>query len=457
MHSIYVYDIVNLCNGKVLYGDKDLELSTFCTDTRNIKQGNVYVGICGERLDGNDFYEEAIKKGASCLILNKEPVEKFDDITIVLVEDTLKCLQELASYKRSLYDIPVIAVTGSVGKTSTKDIIYSVVSKKYNTHRTIGNYNNHLGVPLTILGLQDDAQALVIEMGMNHFGEISLLSKIAKPTIAVITNIGTAHIGNLGSREGILKAKLEILEGMVGNQVVFNMDDDMLSSVVNDLEDKYEISTVSIFEKSTYQAVNVEEDVFESCFDILGKEGTIQVQVGGKSYIYNALVAYAIGNLLDISIDDIQKGILEFKLSSSRLEKKVTSKGTVIIDDTYNANYDSMKSSIELLGRVKDKRKIVILGDMLELGEYSREFHRNIGDVVMSNSIDILITVGEYSKEIEKRVLELGMGSNCIYHFDKESDSYSFLEKFIDKNDIVLLKGSHGIHLIGIVDKLMEI
>ena len=226
MHNIYVNDLVRLCNGKVLYGDSELLLSTFCTDTRKINKGDIYVGICGEKVDGNDFYKEAVEKGASCLVLSKEPKERLENLTVVMVEDTLKCLQELAKYKRSLYDIPVIAVTGSVGKTSTKDIIYSVVSKKYKTHRTIGNYNNHLGVPLTILGLRDE-EAMVVEMGMNHFGEISLLSNIVKPTISVITNVGTAHIGNLGSREGIRKAKLEILDGMIGNELIINGDDDM--------------------------------------------------------------------------------------------------------------------------------------------------------------------------------------------------------------------------------------
>ena len=456
MHSIYVKDIVKICDGIVLYGDENQELSNFCTDTRKINSGDIYVGIHGENLDGNDFYKEAIDKGASCLILSKEPEEDLEDVTVVIVKDTLECLQKLASYKRSLYDIPVIAVTGSVGKTSTKDIIYSVVSQKYKTHRTIGNYNNHLGVPLTILGLPDDAQVLVVEMGMNHFGELSLLSSIAKPTIAVITNVGTAHIGNLGSREGIRKAKLEISDGLVGSHVIINQDDDMLVGVLDELRVKYDVSTVSIDGDSTYRAVNLESDVFSSKFDIEGSVNDIQVNVGGKAYVYNSLVAYAVGKCLDIDGDDIKKGILEFKLSSSRLEKKITKKGTILIDDTYNANYDSMTSSIELLGKVRDKRKIVILGDMLELGQYTDKMHINLGDVVVGNDIDILITIGQYSKLIGKRVKELGMKEENIYSFEKEKDCYSFLDELFSDNDIVLLKGSHGIHLIGIVNYLMQ-
>lgn len=456
MYNIYVKDIVKLCGGKVLYGNEELKLSTFSIDTRKINAGDVYVAIIGERLDGNDFCTEAVERGASCLIVSREPDVVFEGVTVVLVDDTVKCLQELASYKRSLFDIPVIAVTGSVGKTSTKDIIYSVVSKKYNTHRTIGNYNNHLGVPLTILGLQDEAEALVVEMGMNHFGEISVLSKIAKPTISVITNIGTAHIGNLGSREGIRQAKMEILDGMVGNQVIVNNDDDMMAPVVDSLREKYEVSTVSIDEESTYRAINLEYNVFSSKFDINNDVKDLCVNVGGKAYVYNSLVSYAVGKCLGISDDLIKDGIRDFKLSSSRLEKKVTKRGVTLIDDTYNANYDSMKASIELLGKVCDKRKVAILGDMLELGEYTKEYHTNLGDVVVENGIDILITIGENSKLIGKRAIDLGFSKENIYSFDKENESYLFLDEFLNSDDIVLLKGSHGIHLIGIVDYLMN-
>ena len=456
MHNIYVKDIVRLCRGRVLYGNEELELSNFCIDTRKLVKGDVYVGIKGENSDGSDYYKNAYDKGAICLILSKEPEEKLDNVTVVIVDDTLKCLQELAKYKRSLYNIPVIAVTGSVGKTSTKDIIYSVVSKKYKTHKTMGNYNNHLGVPLTILSMPNDSEALVVEMGMNHFGELSVLSKIAKPSISVITNIGTAHIGNLGSREGIRDAKLEILDGMIGNELVINGDDDMLLSVLDELSKKYDVKIVSIDNESTYNAINVEEEVFSSRFDIEGYVNGILVNVGGKAYIYNSLVAYAVGKCLGISDDDIRDGIREFKLSSSRLEKKVTKKGTILIDDTYNANYDSMKSSIELLGKVNERRKVAVIGDMLELGEYTNEHHTKLGDVVVNNNIDILITIGECSKMIRERAVKLGMDKNNIYSFDKERDSYLFLDEFLTNKDIVLLKASHGLHLIGIVDYLIN-
>ena len=205
---IYIKDILEICNGKLISGNENLECVNFTNDTRQINKGDIYVGIKGEVFNGNKFYKEAISKGASACIIDDGSIldGEYYGAAIVLVDDSVKAIQELAKYKRSLYNIPVVAVTGSVGKTSVKDMVYAVVSSEYKTLCTKGNMNNHIGVPLTILGLREHS-ALVVEMGMNHLGEIHVLSNIAKPTIALITNIGTAHIGNLGSRENILKAK----------------------------------------------------------------------------------------------------------------------------------------------------------------------------------------------------------------------------------------------------------
>ena len=211
MADITVGDIKKITKGKLLCGNEYDICENFCIDSREIKSGDVFVGIKGERVNGNELYEEVLKKGAKCLILEnveipEDIIKKYTDSAIIIVEDTIKALQQIAEYKRNLYKIPVIAITGSVGKTSTKDIVAEVVSKKYKVLKTQGNLNNHIGLPLTILSLKDE-EAMVVELGMSHLGEISTLTKIAKPTIAIITNVGTAHIGNLGSRENILKAK----------------------------------------------------------------------------------------------------------------------------------------------------------------------------------------------------------------------------------------------------------
>ena len=454
MYDLYVRDVLKICSGNLISGSENVKLGRFCTDTRSIKAGDVYVGLMGEKVNGSDFYQDAIDKGASVCILNKV-VKVEGNCTIIVVSDTLSCLQSLAKYKRSLMNIPVIAITGSVGKTSTKDMIASVISTKYRVHKTEGNFNNHIGLPLTILSY-DDEDIMVVEMGMNHLGEIEKLADIAKPTIAVITNVGTAHIGLLGSRDNILKAKLEILSSMSVDDVVINVDNDMLSSVENTLREDYRVHTVSIDADSDYKAINIRDDIFESNFDIDKITKKIHVNVGGNAFVYNALVAYAIGDILHIDDKDIKKGIKKFVLSSHRLEKKISKGKITIIDDTYNANFDSMKASLELLGKIKKGRKIAVLGDMLELGRYSKKMHEELGDVVVQNDIDILVTIGDYSEEIDKQAIELGMAKSKVVHFEKESDSYDYFRKTLEKKDIVLLKGSHGIHLENIVEKIMK-
>lgn len=458
MHNLYVKDILDKCNGKLITGNKDLILTNFSKDTRIINKGDTYIAIKGEVFDGNKFIEEAFSKGASCCIvehLNNVDINKYKDKTIVQVKDSIKCLQTLAKYKRSLYNIPVIAITGSVGKTSTKDLVYEVVNKKYKTLKPVGNLNNHIGLPLTILGLKDH-EALVVEMGMNHLKEISLLTNIAKPTIAIITNIGTAHIGNLGSRENILKAKLEITESLKPNSpLIINNDDDMLNKEGPNLNKKYNLITVGIDNKSTYNATNIEDNIFSSTFNI--NNDKININVGSKAFIYNSLVAYAVGKILKIDSKDIIEAIAKFKLSPHRLEKKVSKTGITIIDDTYNANQDSMINSLSILSKVKNKRRVAILADILELGNYTKEIHENIGKKIFPNTLDILITVGENAKLIAKEAQKNNFKNTNIYNFKDYKDCLENVQTLLSKNDIVLLKGSHGMNLIKVVEELLKI
>lgn len=460
MHKIYVEDIIRECNGELVIGDLKKECINFSKDTRVIKENDVYIGIKGENFDGNKFYDKAFDNGASvCILDNIEDIDinKYKDKTIIKVEDSIIALGKIAAYKRNLYDIPVIAVTGSVGKTSTKDMIASVLETKYNVLKTKGNLNNNIGMPLTILELKDH-DCMVVEMGMNHLNEISYLTKIAKPTIAVITNIGTAHIGNLGSRENILKAKLEILEGLDKDGVLFiNNDNDLLHKEYNNLKNEYKVKTIGIDNISDYMAYNIKEDITGSMFTIKDDniEENIQVNVATRPFIYNSLMGYAIGKELNIEKDLIKKGISNLKLTDHRLEKKVNQNGVTIIDDTYNASYDSMKSSIELLGK-SNNRKIAILGDMLELGEYSEEIHRKVGEDVVNNKIDILITVGEFSKYIKDEAIKNGFNKENIYSFEKQEDTYNLLKTILKNEDLVLIKGSHGINLENVVEEIMK-
>lgn len=458
--KIYVKDIIEKCNAKLIIGDKNLELNNFSKDTRTINENDIYVGIKGEVFDGNKFYQDALDKGASACILDnfnelEFDKEKYKDKTIILVKDTVKCLQDIATYKRSLYNIPVIAITGSVGKTSTKDMVSAVLSKKYKVLKTEGNNNNHIGVPLTILRLQDH-NCLVVEMGMNHLKEISVLTKIAKPTMAIITNVTTAHIGILGSRENILKAKLEILEGLIDNKtIIINNDNDMLHNA--NINQEYNKITVGIDNKSDFMAKNIKTTNDTNEFDIEYNQESTKIKIGIPTtpFIYNSLIAFAVGTLNNVKKEDIKAAIANIELSKNRLSKHVNKKGITIIDDTYNASFDSMKMALEILSKEKG-RKVAILGDMLELGKYSQEIHTKVGQEIKNNNIDILITVGEESKYIEKEAINDGFIKENTYHFKNAEECYNNLNKILKEKDVVLLKASHSIGLTNVVNKLIS-
>ncbi len=469
-----VKDIVKITNGKILCGDEKIPCNHFVRDSREVKEGDVYIALKGERFDGNDFCQSAIDNGAKVCIVSKDVREKENDtklvnseadkinnsikenkVTIIKVEDTLKALQEIATYKRMQYNIPVVAVTGSVGKTSTKDLIASVVSQKYNTLKTKGNYNNEIGLPLTILGLTNE-EAMVVEMGMNHLGEIRKLTNIAKPTVAVITNIGTAHIGNLGSRENILKAKLEILEGLQGNTVVINNDNDLLHKWVNENKEKYNIITYGIKNKSKYMATDIKSFEDKSEFKVVCEKDEsinnkiVTVPVGGEHFILNSLCAIAVGEYLNISTEKIINGIANLELTKKRMEVLTSKSGATVINDTYNANYDSMKAAITYLKEIKDKRKIAVLGDMLELGDYSKELHEKVGEDV-DESIDILITIGKEAKYIAEKAK-----AKQIIECKDNEEAVRKLKELETKDDAILLKASNGMKFFEIATALCE-
>lgn len=452
--QITVKDIINVTKGKLIYGNENEICENFSRNTKEVKQGDIYIGFKGEIYDGGVFYEEAFSNGAKGCIINEIEGLKLKEVEnkfIIQVEDTVKAIGQIARYKREKYNIPVIAVTGSVGKTSTKDIIASVVSQKYKTLKTQANLNNHIGMPLTILSLKDH-EALVVEMGMNHFGELSYLTNIAKPTIAVITNVGTAHIGNLGSRENILKAKLEILEGLPKDGVVIiNNDNDLLHKW--QLENKkYNVITYGINNNSKYAAKEIKYTTTGSEYQLNGKE-SIKVPVGGEAFVYNSLAAISVGELLNIPIEKIQVGIKNFELTKMRLDVQKSSKGYTIINDCYNANYDSMKSAIEYLNSSKGNRKIAVLGDMLELGEFSQELHKKVGEEVAKNKIDILITVGKEANNIAETAKKNGI--NTTYMFENNQKAITKLKEILEPKDVVLVKASNSMNFKEIVSNIL--
>lgn len=452
--NLTLKEIIDVTNGNLVYGNENEECISFERDTRAIKDGDIFIGFKGETVDGGIRYKEALENGAKGCIINKcanENLEKIENKFILEVEDTILATQQIAKLKRKKYNIPVVAVTGSVGKTSTKDIIASVVSEKYDVLKTQGNMNNHIGLPMTILGLRNHT-AMVVEMGMNHFGEISTLTKIAKPTIAVITNVGTAHIGNLGSRENILKAKLEILEGLSKDgTVVINNDNDLLHKWYLENKDNYNIVTYGIENDSMEKAQDINYLESSSKYN-LKNEGVIKVPVGGEAFVYNSLAAISVGKALGISMDKIKQGILKFELTKMRLDVQKSSKGYTIINDCYNANYDSMKSALQYLNRTLGNRKIAVLGDMLELGDFSKKLHEGVGNAVVENKVDILITVGKEAKNIAK----IAMKNNVeTYEYTDNNSAISKLKEILEPEDAVLVKASNSMNFKEIVSAIM--
>ncbi|MFR7874727.1 MAG: UDP-N-acetylmuramoyl-tripeptide--D-alanyl-D-alanine ligase [Christensenellales bacterium] len=452
--NLTLKEIIDVTNGNLVYGNENEECISFERDTRAIKDGDIFIGFKGETVDGGIRYKEALENGAKGCIINKcanENLEKIENKFILEVEDTILATQQIAKLKRKKYNIPVVAITGSVGKTSTKDIIASVVSEKYDVLKTQGNMNNHIGLPMTILGLRNHT-AMVVEMGMNHFGEISTLTKIAKPTIAVITNVGTAHIGNLGSRENILKAKLEILEGLSKDgTVVINNDNDLLHKWYLENKNNYNIVTYGIENDSMEKAQDINYLESSSKYN-LKNEGVIEVPVGGEAFVYNSLAAISVGKALGISMNKIKQGILKFELTKMRLDVQKSSKGYTIINDCYNANYDSMKSALQYLNRTPGNRKIAVLGDMLELGDFSKKLHEGVGNAVVENKVDILITVGKEAKNIAK----IAMKNNVeTYEYTDNNSAISKLKEILEPEDAVLVKASNSMNFKEIVSAIM--
>ena len=461
--DIKVKDFIKICNGKLICGNEDKVCDNFCKDSREVKKGDTYLGIKGENINGSIFYKQALENGAEILILQdieieKDILKKYKDVSIIIVDNVIKAIQNMAKYKRENSNVKVVGITGSVGKTSTKDIIANVLSQKYKVLKTEGNYNNEIGLPLTILKLKDE-EIMVLEMGMSAFGEMSILTNIAKPDVAVITNIGTSHIGILGSRENILKAKLEILEGLnKSGELIINNDNDLLHEWAKNEKIVENIKTYGINEKSDYMAYNIKLNENGSNYNINISNETyeITVPVRGEHFVYNSLCAIAVGLYFNIKMSDIIIGISNFSLTKKRMEIIKTKFGVLIINDCYNASYDSMKAAIEYLSTLQG-RKIAILGDMLELGNFSEQLHKKVGYEVAINKIDILICIGEEAKNIAIEAIEQKMDKDNIYQFNNKEEAINFIKNILKSGDSILVKASNSMRFDEITNKIVEL
>ena len=451
MQRLDVAEIVKATGGRLICGEPDFVISGITTDSQKAGKNMLFVAIAGEKHDGHDYIGNAFENGADAIVTHRDiPVR--DGKSIIRVEDTRTALGDIARFYKEKYNLPTVAVTGSVGKTTTKDMISSVLTMKYNTVKTQGNFNNDIGLPLTVFRLEHKHEAVVLEMGMSHFGEIHYLASIAKPDIAVITNIGMSHIENLGSQENIYRSKMQICDFFDENGVlIVNGDDEFLKRKHGG------INTITYGVNNTacdYVAKNIKNFGTDGTqFDVLvdGKSHTVTVKTAGVHNVYNALAAIAVGRKMNIEIEDIIEGIREFQLSSMRMEIKSVN-GITVINDCYNAAPDSIKAALSVLGDANAKRKIAVLGDVLEMGGFAQDALFEIGKNM--SKIDILVTVGDIAKNIARGAGNAEVGE--IMCFNEVPEAIKFLENTILEEDAVLIKASRGMHFEKIAEALEE-
>lgn len=451
MDKISVKEIAGFIGGRLIGNDVYIDAVT--TDSREANEGAMFIGIKGERVDGNDFATDFLKNGGSCAVVEKD-IEVPEGKCAIRVEDTKKAIRDIAEFYRTTLNIDVVAVTGSVGKTSTKDMLNSVISQSFGTFATKGNFNNEIGVPLTVFQLDSSYEKAVIEMGMSSLGEISRLTKIAKPQIAVITNIGTAHIGNLESRENILRAKLEVLECLDGIAIL-NGDDEYLWGARESITHKtiyYGIENSD----ADYVAYDVKCDSNGSSFKMKaeGEEHSFYVPVVGLHHVYNAMAAIICGLHFGMKIEDISRGVSSYATSGMR-QKEIEIGKIKLIEDCYNASLDSMKSSLNVLEALaENSRSVAVLGDMLEQGGLAESFHRQVGRYAAEKGMDTLVCIGKDAEYIADEAKKCGVLN--VYKFDTNQQASDFLSEYVKDGDIVLFKASRGMKLEEVSSALQE-
>ncbi len=453
-----INQVAKACKGRLLNIEEDILIKDIVTDSRKISDGSVFVALRGEKFDGHNFVSQVYNLGAVCCIVD-EKFEGKENFATIVVEDTYAALRDVAAYYRSRFSAPSVAITGSVGKTSTKDMVAAVLNEHYKVLKTEGNFNNEIGLPLTAFRMSSDDEIAVFEMGMSAFGEISRLSKIATPETAIITNIGYSHIENLGSQENILKAKLEVLDGMVPNgTVILNGDDPFLKKVVGTLP--FETLSYGIENQACdIVAFNIKKAPDGTEFDVKvdGENYTLRINTPGLHHVYNALSAILLGVVYNMTMTEIVKGVAQFAPSGMR-QNRIELDDKVIIKDCYNASPTSMKSGLEVLSVTIPKtkelpcRRVAVLGDMLELGDFSEAAHRDIGRLCCDYDLGCLIAVGPNAKFVAEGAIENGFNSSELYVFNDNTEAKSHINEILLPNDVVLFKGSRGMRLEEIAD-----
>ena len=440
--------------GGTLYGDGNITVTEVSTDSRSIMSGVWFIPIKGERFDGHDYIDMALEKGAAGCFCARLPEKIREDKAYILVEDTKRAMKDLASWYRDKFTLPIVQITGSVGKTTTKEMIASVLKEGRSTHKTKGNLNGDIGAPLMMLGILPEHEAAVIETGMDNFGQIRYLGEMIRPDFAVISNIGEAHMEYLGSREGILKAKSEIFENLKpGGVAVLNGDDVLL----NTLDLPFETLRCGMGENCNVRVENVED------LGVAGVKCTVrtpkavyrmEIPAPGVHMVYSAAMAAAIAEKLGLSVEQIERGVRSFEQTGERMRVERLSGGRIMLNDSYNANPQSMRAAAAVLGNAQDRRRVAVVGDMKELGANSRLFHHAVGGYFAAAGIERLIAIGDLALYMAEGAREAGL-ENASYYGTLE-EAQDALRRELRPGVTILVKASRSMQFERIVDFLQE-
>ena len=451
MQILSINDIAKATGGKIICGSDKGVIHAITTDSRQADKDVLFIPLKGERADGHDYIPSALDKGA--VSISEREIDS--DKTVIKVADTRLALGDIARYYKAKYVVPTVSITGSVGKTTTKDLVYAVIAEKYKTHKTPNNFNNDIGVPLTVFGIEKEHEAAVIEMGMNHFGEISYLAGIVKPDVAIITNIGMSHIENLGSQEGIFKAKMEITENFTeANTLIVNGDDKFLGNIS---DTPYKLVKFGMSDTNDVYAKDIENKGLSGMdFTVVHPDGEFRCSLKqpGEHNIYNALAAVCAGLNMGLAECEIARGIENCVYTSSRLEISEHN-GMEIINDCYNSSPDSVRAALRVMANTLKSRKVAVLGDILEMGEYAKDAHFDLGKTVKDMGIDFLITAGSNAKYIAEGAKSLGMEN--VVSYATTDELVSDINNLVKPDDCILVKASHGMEFYKVTEAIKAI
>ena len=455
MHQVKISEILQWTDADLVgILGPDIAPQAVVTDSRSVAEGDLFIALRGERFDGHDFVEAAFERGASAALVERswDGAGRSLSGPLLAVDSTLLALGAMAHAYRRRYDLPVVAVVGSVGKTTTKELIAAVLGQRYQVLKTVGSENNEIGVPRTLLQLSPNHEAVVLELAARRVGDIEYLCSIAEPTVGVLLNIGTAHLEYFESVEGVAKAKGELLD-YLGESLtaLVNADDRVVVQEVQ--RTKGRLLTFGFVRESGFRGEGLVLDP-EGCGHFLLHNNPIELKIPGRHNAYNGLAAASIGRILDVDWEDIQHALAQFEPVSMRAEI-VRKDGLVVINDCYNANPDSMLAALELLGDVPGARKIAFLGDMLELGPQSGDLHAAVGAEVATKA-DILLATGKQSKELVAAARSAGMDETQARHFDNLDLAGEFIAANLCRGDVVLVKASRAMAFDRIVERILQ-